>query len=90
MHNRFLGDATMCLAVPGKLIERDGHSGTVDVRGNRVQARLDVVPDVRLGDYVLVHAGFAISVLSDDEAAEALDLLDDLDEAMPHDGPLMP
>ena len=46
----------MCLAVPGKLIERTGNEGLLDVRGNRVRARLDVVPEAKIGDYVLLHA----------------------------------
>lgn len=70
----------MCLAVAGKLIEREGNSGTVDVRGNRVRTRLDVVPEAALGDFLLVHAGLAITVISADEARATDEAFDELEE----------
>jgi hydrogenase expression/formation protein HypC len=66
----------MCLAVPGKIIAiaADGESldrtGTVDFQGNRVDTSLVMTPDVRVGDWVLVHAGFAIEVLDEADARE--------------------
>ena len=62
----------MCLAVPGKIVAvRDADtpfpSGTVDFQGSRADVSLALVPDAVEGDWVLVHAGFAISLL--DEAA---------------------
>lgn len=50
----------MCLAVPAKIIERNGPTGRVDFGGLTRTARLDLVPDAAAGDVVLVHAGFAI------------------------------
>lgn len=64
----------MCLAVPAKIIELDGARATVEVPGNRFSADLSLVPDAKLGDYVLVHAGFAIQRYRDDEAQEILGL----------------
>ena len=69
----------MCLAVPGKILEAE------DIGGNRVaridfggvvrQAYLDFVPEAQVGDYVLVHVGFAISRVDEDEAQKTLELL---------------
>jgi hydrogenase expression/formation protein HypC len=69
----------MCLGVPGKVIaiyEREGRRmGTVDFGGVRREACLDFVPEAGVGHYVVVHVGFAISQLSEQEAAETLSLL---------------
>ncbi len=50
----------MCLAIPGKILDRDGHFGHIDFGGLIRRASLDLVPDAAAGDVVLVHAGFAI------------------------------
>ena len=50
----------MCLAIPGKILERDKHSGRIDFGGLIRKVSLDLVPDAVSGDVVLVHAGFAI------------------------------
>lgn len=66
----------MCLAVPGKIIEvREGDGpvsrvGTVDFQGTRVEVGLSFTPQASVGDWVLVHAGFALNVLDEAEAAE--------------------
>jgi hydrogenase expression/formation protein HypC len=73
----------MCLAVAGKLIDRHDNDGTVDVRGNRVRARLDVVPEAVVGDFVLLHAGFAITVISPEEAAATDQAFEELERADP-------
>ena len=71
----------MCLAVPARIIELDGARATVEVPGNRFSADVSLVPAVRLGDYVLVHAGFAIERLSGQSAEESLKLIRELGEA---------
>jgi hydrogenase expression/formation protein HypC len=75
----------MCLAVAGKIVERRENDGTVDVRGNLVRARLDVVPEAAVGDYVLVHAGFAITVISAEEAAATDQAFEELERAQQDD-----
>ena len=69
----------MCLAVPGKLIDAEqiGESriGKVQFGGVTRQAYLDFVPEAQVGDYVLVHVGFAISRLDADEAERTYQLL---------------
>jgi hydrogenase expression/formation protein HypC len=72
----------MCLAIPGKvsLIEvKDGiRSGRVQFGGISRQACLDFVPEVKEGDYVMVHVGFAISVVDKDEAERTYALLESM------------
>ena len=63
----------MCLAIPSKIIEKDQFRAVVDVYGARREINLMLMPeDVDLGDYVLVHAGFAIQKVDDEAAREAL------------------
>lgn len=65
----------MCLAVPMKVDQVEGSRGRVSAPGVRLEVGLDLVEGVRPGDYVIVHAGYAISVLSPEEAAETLEIL---------------
>jgi hydrogenase expression/formation protein HypC len=65
----------MCLAIPSKIVEIKGHSAMIDVAGVRREASLMMVEDVRVGDYVIVHAGFAIHKIDEVEAEESLRLL---------------
>lgn len=62
----------MCLAVPARIVELSGHDVVIDVLGNRRPADVSLLNEVQVGDYVLVHAGFAIRRLDD---ADARDLL---------------
>lgn len=67
----------MCIAVPGKVTEiNDINMATVDFGGTIKAASADLVPDVEVGDYVLVHAGFIINRLDEEEAQETLKLFD--------------
>ncbi len=66
----------MCLAVPAKVVERDGEQAWVDLAGTRVRVSLVLTPDVQVGDYVLVHAGFAIEHVDEQEARETWELLE--------------
>jgi hydrogenase expression/formation protein HypC len=69
----------MCLAVPGRVVEITGEGelrmGKVDFAGVQRQACLAYVPEVELGDYVLVHVGFAISRIDEQAAQETLEAL---------------
>lgn len=62
----------MCLSVPGKIIERNGVKGLVDVAGNLVETDFTFLPDAKPGEYVLVHTGFAIQRYDQAEALETL------------------
>jgi len=69
----------MCLGVPGKIVEIEEKNGLqmarVDFGGIFREACLDYVPEAKVGDYCVIHVGFAISILSEAEAMETLDLL---------------
>ncbi len=73
----------MCLGVPGKVIEsfeRDGiRMGTVDFGGIRREACLEYAPEVEVGHFVVIHVGFAISVVDEREAARSYALLAEMD-----------
>jgi hydrogenase expression/formation protein HypC len=66
----------MCLAVPGKVISvsgsdsETGRTAVVDLQGNRVETSLALTPEAGEGDWVLMHAGFAIEVIDEDHARE--------------------
>lgn len=70
----------MCLAVPGIIEELEGEWAKVRIGGVTVEANVALVPDAALGDYVLVHAGYAIQQLTQEEAKETLELLNEFAE----------
>lgn len=76
----------MCIAAPAQVVEinREDNWLYADFGGARQQAKLDLLPDVEVGDYVLIHAGYAIEKLTEEAAKESLDaweeLLDILEE----------
>jgi len=75
----------MCLAVPAKVVERQGNKGIVDFGGVRREADFSLLPDVEVGNWVLVHAGFAIEHYSEEEALETLRLLKEIADAAEQD-----
>jgi hydrogenase expression/formation protein HypC len=68
----------MCWAVPMRIVAIDGDLGKVDVGGAVRQVGLQLVDSPAVGDYVLVHAGFAIQKIDEDEARETLALFDEM------------
>lgn len=70
----------MCLAVPMKLIERDGDRGTVEVGGARSTIVLSLIPDAKVGDWLIVHAGYALEILDEQEALLTVNLLRQMGE----------
>jgi hydrogenase expression/formation protein HypC len=73
----------MCLAVPSKIIEVEGYMATVDVMGLRKQVSLMLLPEEpKIGEYVLVHAGFAINKMEPAEAEEALRIFEKIFKEM--------
>ena len=71
----------MCLSIPVKIISIDGDMAEVSAGGTIFRAGLQMVEDVRPGDYVLLHAGFAIQKISAEEAEETLKLLREINDA---------
>lgn len=70
----------MCLAIPAKVVELKYPEATVAIGGVARGARMDLLPDVSVGDYVIVHAGFAIQRLDEEEALKTLQLLSEIAE----------
>ncbi len=70
----------MCLAVPGKVVSREGDELIVDFQGTQSQVGGMMTPDVGAGDWVLVHAGYAISQLDEAEAKKTWSYLEEIQE----------
>ncbi len=75
----------MCLAVPGKIVEIYEKQGLtmakVDFSGVTREACIEHVPEAQIEDYAIIHVGFAISLLSEEEAQQSIDLLREILEA---------
>ena len=70
----------MCLAVPAEVIEvLEGELAMVDVGGAKTKVSLSLVDGVSVGDYVLVHAGFAIETIDEEEARKTIELIEELE-----------
>ena len=73
----------MCLAIPGKVIELYESNGMkmarIDFGGVVKEACMEYLPDVKLGDYTIIHVGFGLSILDEKEAFETLELLKQID-----------
>lgn len=65
----------MCLALPMRIVKIDGPQAVVEAAGVRLKARLEVLPEAAVGDYVLVHAGLAIARVDPQAAADTLALI---------------
>ncbi len=65
----------MCLAIPGKVIEVNYPVATVEFKGARREVRIDLLEDVKPGDFVLVHVGFAIQKVEEKEAKQIEEVL---------------
>ena len=65
----------MCVAIPSKIVKIQDNMGTIDVEGVRREASLLLIEDPKVGDYVIVHAGFAIQKIDEAEALESLKVL---------------
>jgi len=72
----------MCLAVPTRVVRIAGEEAEAEIGGVFRRISLAFTPEARVGDYVLIHAGFAISVLDEDSARESLALLDEMEAVL--------
>lgn len=70
----------MCLAVPAQIVEREDMVATVDVGGVRRQVSMMLLPEAQIGDYVLIHAGFAMQQIDEEEAKLTWSLLQEMAE----------
>ena len=71
----------MCLAVPVKITKVEGKEADVEIGGISRRISLWLTPEAKAGDYVLLHTGYAISILNQEEAAETLQLFEDIAKA---------
>lgn len=80
----------MCLAIPGKLLEVFDENGlkmgNIDFAGSVSKACLEYVPEIEIGQYTIVHAGFALSILNEEEAKRSFDAWDKVIDAAQADG----
>jgi len=70
----------MCLAIPARIVELEGDKAVVDAMGNRWKAKTTLLPGAKLGDLVLIHAGFAISLVDEEEAKKTWQLIAEISE----------
>ena len=70
----------MCLSIPARVEKIDDDMAVVSVGGTTYNASLQMLDDIQVGDYVLIHTGFAIQKLSEEEAEESLKVFEDFDE----------
>ena len=70
----------MCLAIPARIVELEGDNAVVDAMGNRYRAKTTLVSEAKLGDLVLVHAGFAISLIEEEEAKKTWQLIAEIND----------
>lgn len=80
----------MCLGIPGKILSIYEDHGTkmakVDFGGVNIDACIEVIPEAKPDDWVIVHAGFALNLLSEEEAQETLDILQEMAELSEQEG----
>ncbi len=70
----------MCLAIPALVKSIDGYHAEVDIDGVTRQVSIQLTPDVKVGEYVLLHTGYSINTIDENEAKETLKLLKELSE----------
>ena len=68
----------MCLAIPGKVLSLEGNKGIIEIGNMKREVFMHLLPDVRVNDYVLVHAGCAIEQVDEEEAKITMDILKEL------------
>jgi hydrogenase expression/formation protein HypC len=70
----------MCLAIPARIVKLEDDRAIVDAMGNQFNAKTTLLSNAKLGDLVLVHAGFAISTIDEDEARKTWELIEEIDQ----------
>ncbi|MDY7565479.1 HypC/HybG/HupF family hydrogenase formation chaperone [Pseudomonas sp. RTC3] len=69
----------MCLAIPARVVElRSGDTALVDLGGIRKEISIALVPEAQVGDYVIIHVGYALGLIDPEEAQRTLDMFDEL------------
>ncbi|MFL0246753.1 HypC/HybG/HupF family hydrogenase formation chaperone [Candidatus Clostridium stratigraminis] len=72
----------MCLGLPLKIVKIDNKEAIGELNGVKRKVRIDLIENLKIGDYVMVHAGFAIEKLDESSALETLDIVNELEQAV--------
>jgi hydrogenase expression/formation protein HypC len=72
----------MCLSIPARIVSIDGCMAEVNAGGAIFKAGLHMIDDAKIGDYILLHAGFAIQKINEKEAAETIKLFEEIAKSM--------
>lgn len=75
----------MCLAIPAKILSIMETTAELDMGGNRLRADVSLVPEVKVDDYVMVHAGFALQIYDEAEALATLEIFQEYAESLETD-----
>lgn len=70
----------MCLSIPAKIENIENETATVDVGGTKYEANIQLVPEAKVGDYILMHTGLAIQIIDEAEAKASLDAFNEFEE----------
>ena len=70
----------MCLSIPAKVLEINGDMARASIGGTIIEAGLHMLDNVKVGDYILIHTGFALQKISDDEAQETLKIIQEYED----------
>jgi hydrogenase expression/formation protein HypC len=70
----------MCLSIPAKILSIDGDMANASIGGAIVKTGLHLLDDVKVGDYVLIHTGFALQKISEEEAIETIRIIEELEK----------
>ncbi len=73
----------MCLAIPVKIVEIKGDKGTVEMGGVKKEVGLNFIPEAKIGDWILLHTGFGLEIISEEDAKETIDALNEAYHVMP-------
>lgn len=68
----------MCLGIPAKLVKREGDLGDAKIGGVETKVCLSLIPEVKEGDYIILHAGFGIQIIDEEQAKETLKMIEEL------------
>jgi hydrogenase expression/formation protein HypC len=79
------GGYNMCLGIPLKIIEIDKKQAIGELNGVKRKIRIDLIENLNIGDYVMVHAGFAIEKIDENLALETLEIVDELEKVVKND-----
>lgn len=77
----------MCLAIPARIESIEGDRATVNLAGTRAQVVIALTPEAGVGDWVLVHAGYAITIVAEEDARETFALLREMADLDPNESP---